>query len=157
MAVTHPTFSFRRYPFPVQAFCLFRISDPCHIPIKLWCWLGMKSNHRINHWMNLFLPLLQKAVGFATWSNAPREHWLVTIWSNCWGLFLCPAFLWLRLKVSILELFLFAIVLLDFIIALCLNFWGTKRYIIPSFPNCLITSYPAISCVILGCFFRSMQ
>ena len=60
MAVTHPTFSFRRYPFPVQAFYLFRISDPCHIPIKLWCWLGMKSNHRINHWMNLFYPFCKR-------------------------------------------------------------------------------------------------
>lgn len=38
------------------------------------------------------LPLLQKAVSFATWPNAPREHWLMTI-------ILCPV-LWLRLKVK---------------------------------------------------------
>jgi hypothetical protein len=67
--------------------------------IKLWCWLGVKSNHRINHWMNLFYSWEKLSV-FATWSSGRESLCSTTIGRNYW-VFLCPAFLWLRLKVSI--------------------------------------------------------
>lgn len=68
--------------------------------IKLWCWLEVKSNHRINHWMNLFDSFCEKLLvlprGPVCW-----DPFSITIGRNYCDLPLCPTFLWLRLKVSI--------------------------------------------------------
>jgi hypothetical protein len=69
--------------------------------IKLWCWLGVKSNHRINHWMNLFYSFWEKLSVLPRGPVCQESLCSITIGRNYCDLFLCPTFLWLSLKVSI--------------------------------------------------------
>ena len=115
--------------------------------IKLWCWLGVKSNHRINHLMNLFYSFWEKLSVLPRGPVVPRESLflcsIIPIGRNSCDLFLCPTFLWLWLKVSISwtcsnSPSFSQILSQQYVWTLrC-----TKRYLVLSSPLCPITIQP---------------
>jgi hypothetical protein len=113
--------------------------------IKLWCWLGVKSNHRINHWMNLFYSWEKLSV-FATWSSGRESLCSTTIGRNYCVVSLSSFSLAEAQSKHLMDLFQFSIVLSDFITTICLNFEGHKRYLVLSSLLCPITIRPSTIC-----------